>query len=252
MAEEATDTKPLEESSAEVKSEEAPICAEVKLEEAPVQDSSLPVEITEESAPATSEEVNKTSTEEQQPKPIVEEPNANTVPELQVIPEGNSTSENTVITEITTNETQEVAPTNETQEVARENKPEQNSEPSELKKDMLDAAMESAKTMPAPIKKSTIIRDPDAPDLPPAANTIFILDLMKQKEEKTRRKKKDDKILEMALKMKKDKEEAKRKGKSSGYSYNSGGFLGVERLTSNKHPITGKSPQSHRKVGIKY
>ena len=230
MAEEGTDTKPLGESSAEVKSEEAP-----------VQDSSSHVEITEESAPATSEGVNKASTEEQQPKPIVEEPNANTIPQLHVIPEGNSTSENTVITEITTNETQEVAPTN---------KPEQNSEPSEPKKDMLDAAMESAKTMPAPIKKPTIIREPGAPDLPPAANTIFILDLMKQKQEKLRRKKKDDMILEMALKMKKEKEEAKRKGKASSYSYNSGGFLGVHHLTSNKS-TAGKSPQLHRKVRIK-
>ena len=50
------------------------------------------------------------------------------------------------------------------------------------------------------------MREPGAPDLPPAANTIFILDLMKQKEEKLRRKKKDDKILEMALKMKKEKD----------------------------------------------
>ena len=68
-------------------------------------------------------------------------------------------------------------------------------------------AMASEKTGPAPPKKSTIIREEGAPDLPPAANTIFILDLMKQKQEKLRRKKKDDMILEMALKMKKEKEQ---------------------------------------------
>merc|ERR1719273_471289 len=106
--------------------------------------------------------------------------------------------------------------------------------------------MESAKTIPAPTKKPTIIREPGAPDLPPAANTIFILDLMKQKQEKLRRKKKDDMILEMALKMKKEKEEAKRKGGNT-YSYNSGGFLGVHKLTSNKE---GKSPQLHRKAVV--
>jgi len=108
------------------------------------------------------------------------------------------------------------------------------------------SSAESAKAKPVPNKQTTIMREPGAPDLPPAANTIFILDLMKQKEEKLRRKKKDDKILEMALKMKKDKEEAKRKGGNT-YSYNAGGFLGVGHLTSNK-PLPGKSPQIHRKV----
>jgi len=104
---------------------------------------------------------------------------------------------------------------------------------------------ESAKSKPVPNKQTTIMREPGAPDLPPAANTIFILDLMKQKEEKLRRKKKDDKILEMALKMKKEKEEKKKSGNT--YSYNAGGFLGVGHLTSNK-PLPGKSPQIHRKV----
>merc|ERR1719510_2854473 len=227
MAEEGADAKPLAESNEDVKSEEAP-----------VQDSSSNVEITEESAPAASEG-NKNSVEDQQPKPIVEEPNANTVPQLNVIPEGSPPSENTVITEITANETQELPPTS---------KPEPTTEPSKPKKDVLDAAMESVKTKPVPTKepRTTIIREPGAPDLPPAANTIFILDLMKQKQEKLRRKKKDDMILEMALKMKKEKEEAKRKGGSS-YSYNSGGFLGVHKLTSNKE---GKSPQLHRKAVV--
>lgn len=228
MAEEGADAKPLGESNEGVKSEEVP-----------VQDSSSNVEITEESAPAASEG-NKTSVEDQQPKPIVEEPNSNTVPQLNVIPEGTPPSENTVITEITANETQEVPPTN---------KPEPTTKPSEPKKDVLDAAMESAKTKPVPTKepRTTIIREPGAPDLPPAANTIFILDLMKQKQEKLRRKKKDDMILEMALKMKKEKEEAKR-NKSSSYSYNSGGFLGVHHLTSKKPE--GKSPQLHRKAVV--
>ena len=184
------------------------------------------VEITEESAPATTEEKNKSSNEE--PKPIVEEPNANTVPQLNVIPETNSSSENTVITEITASETKEAAPKNKIVKIK---------------------AMASDKTGPEPPRKSTIIREEGAPDLPPAANTIFILDLMKQKQEKLRRKKKDDMILEMALKMKKEKEEAKR-GQRSSYSYNSGGFAGVGVLTAKK-PMPGKSPQLHRKVCTK-
>jgi len=171
------------------------------------------VEITE----VTSPEVNTASNGVQQPIPIVEEPNNNKVPQLNVIPEGNPSSENTVITEITNNP----------------------------KQDVLAAALKSAKSKPVPNKQTTIVREPGAPDLPPAANTIFILDLMKQKEEKLRRKKKDDKILEMALKMKKEKEEKKKSGNT--YSYNAGGFLGVGHLTSNK-PLPGKSPQIHRKV----
>ena len=171
------------------------------------------VEITE----VSSAEVNTASNGVQQPIPIVEEPNNNKVPQLNVIPEGNPSSENTVITEIINNP----------------------------KQDVLAAALKSAKAKPVPNKQTTIMREPGAPDLPPAANTIFILDLMKQKEEKLRRKKKDDKILEMALKMKKEKEEKKKSGNT--YSYNAGGFLGVGHLTSNK-PLPGKSPQIHRKV----
>merc|ERR1712165_631422 len=113
---------------------------------------------------------------------------------------------------------------------------------------MLDEAMESAKSKPAHIKKTTIIREPGAPDLPPAANTIFILDLMKQRQEKLRRKKKDDMITEMALKMKKEKEEAKRKGRQPGFVYNAGGFAGVHNLISEENRLEGKSPQLHRKA----
>ena len=209
MAEEGVDTKPVEETPN--------------------------VQITEESAPPTAEGEAKPLNEEEQPKPIVEEPNVNVVPELNIIPE--SGNENTVITDITPNEPQESKPT----EIPKE------TSPTSPNKDVLDKALESAKAKPAPIQKSTIIREPGAPDLPPAANTIFILDLMKQREEKIRRKKKDDIIHEMALKMKKEKEEAKRKGKQHTYNYGSGGFLGVHRLTSEKVPV-GKSPQLHRKV----
>merc|ERR1712154_408206 len=170
----------------------------------------------------------KPSNEEEQPKPIVEEPNSSTVPQLNVIPDG---SENTVITEIPSNDTSS-------------NKPEEQTRELEPKKDILDAAMESAKAKPPPAqpKPSTIVRDSEAPDLPPAANTIFILDLMKQKQERLRRKKKDDMILEMALKMKKEKEEKKKSDGS--YSYNAGAFVGVHKLTQQS---TGKSPQLHRK-----
>merc|ERR1712136_77873 len=195
------------------------------------------VEIKEESPSSAPEGGAKSSNEEQQPKPIVEEPNSNTVPQLNVIPDG---SENTVITEIISNGTP-----SDTQ--AEKPKLEEQPKPEEPKKDILDAAMESVKAKPPPAKKpaSTIVRDSEAPDLPPAANTIFILDLMKQKQERLRRKKKDDMILEMALKMKKEKEEKKKSGGS--YSYNAGGFLGVHKLTQQS---TGKSPQLHRKAVV--
>jgi hypothetical protein len=246
MAEEGTDTKPLEESPIE-KSEtmeaeptnaengkaapETPAEASVTTEEAPAQENSLNVQITEESVPSEVDGGAKPVIEEEQPKPIVEEPNANTAPELNIIPETNG---NTVITEIAANETQEITP---------EDKPEETSTPCPPSKDVLDTALESVAAKPTPIKQSTIIREPGAPDLPPAANTIFILDLMKQRQEKLRRKKKDDIILEMALKMKKEKEEAKRKGRLPNLTY-LGGFLGVNKLTSD----AGKSPQLHRKA----
>ena len=228
-----------ENNNAEVKTEGPPVeetksennNAEVKAEDTPIEDSSSKVEITEEPTSAAPEGDAKPSTDEEQPKPIVEEPNSSNGPQLNVIPDG---SENTVITEIPSNDT-------------TPNKPAETPKESEPKKDILDAAMESAKAKPPPAqpKPSTIVRDSEAPDLPPAANTIFILDLMKQKQERLRRKKKDDMILEMALKMKKEKEAAKRGKVPQSYSYGSGGFLGVGQLTK---PPMGKSPQLHRKV----
>merc|ERR1712018_260726 len=133
--------------------------------ESKTSDNASNVEITEEPPTATVPEGDtKSSNEEQQPKPIVEEPNSNTVPQLNIIPDG---SENTVITEITSSETPS-------------SKPEEKPKTTEPKKDILDAAMESAKAKPPPAKKPTsnFVKDSDAPDLPPAANTIFILDLM--------------------------------------------------------------------------
>ena len=213
---------------------EAPADSSVTMEEAPVQVDSPNVQITEESAPSAVDSEAKPLNEEEQPKPIVEEPNANTAPELNVIPETNG---DTVITEIPANETQEVTPAE---------KPKQPSPPTKL---VIKCELESAAAKPVEIKPSTIIREPGAPDLPPAANTIFILDLMKQRQEKLRRKKKDDIIHEMALKMKKEKEDAKR-GIIPTSNFRSDCFVGVSRLTS-EPSAAGKSPQLHRKVSIK-
>merc|ERR1712025_406386 len=143
----------------ETKSDNNP--TDVKVEESPVEDNSSKVEITEEPTPTAPEGDTKPSNEEEQPEPIVEEPNSNTVPQLNVIPDG---SENTVITEIIANETPSGS---------QEEKPklEEQPKPEEPKKDILDASMESAKAKPPPAKKpaSTIVRDSEAPDLPPAA-----------------------------------------------------------------------------------
>ena len=113
MAEEGTDTAPVQESTeekaksdntegkaeennAKVKTEE-PSLDEAKSndnnvdnKEKDTSDSAPKVEITEEPSNSAAGQG------EQQPKPIVEEPNSNTVPQLNVIPDG---SENTVITE---------------------------------------------------------------------------------------------------------------------------------------------------------
>jgi hypothetical protein len=222
MAEEVTDIKTEEATSGDVAA-----TPEAPAEKDEVNQDSSNVQITEEPVSAS-----KPINEEEQPKPIVEEPNPCPPPELNVVPE-ETPSENTVITEIV-----EPTPTD---------KVEQPAQPTPPSKDVLDTALESAAEKPAPAKKSFIIRDSEAPDLPPAANTIFILDLMKQRQEKIRRKKKDDIIHEMALKMKKEKEEAKRKGRQPSYNYNSGGFVGVLHLITEK-PATGKSPQLHRKA----
>ena len=226
MAEEAT----------EIKTEEAPSGDAVAAPDAPAQKDEVKtessnVQITEEPVSAS-----KPANEEEQPKPIVEEPNPCPTPEIKVVPE-ETPSENTVITEIV-----EPTPTAKVEQPAQPNPP---------SKDVLDKKVLKIKSVaekPAPSQKSYIIRDSEAPDLPPAANTIFILDLMKQRQEKIRRKKKDDMIHEMALKMKKEKEEAKRKGRQQGFISNPGGFAGVHNLISEENRLEGKSPQLHRKV----
>ena len=97
------------------------------------------------------------------------------------------------------------------------------------------------------MKKSTIIRAEGAPDVDGSSNTLFILDLMRQQREKLMRKKKDEMINEMALKMKRQKEDAKRKGATT-YSYSYGGFLGVEKLTKSGGVSPKPSPRVQRKV----
>ena len=101
------------------------------------------------------------------------------------------------------------------------------------------------------MKKSTIIRAEGAPDVDGSSNTLFILDLMRQQREKLMRKKKDEMINEMALKMKRQKEDAKRKGATT-YSYSYGGFLGVEKLTksSGANVSPKPSPRVQRKVSL--
>merc|ERR1712156_786007 len=104
-----------------------------------------------------------------------------------------------------------------------------------------------------PNMKSTMVRAKGAPDIDGSSNTIFILDLMRQQREKLMRKKKDEMINEMALKMKRQKEEQKKSGTAK-YSYSYGGFLGVEKLTSQKagpvQPGTSPkpSPRTQRKI----
>jgi len=99
--------------------------------------------------------------------------------------------------------------------------------------------------MGPPGKPSSIIRAEGAPDLDGSSNTFFILELMRQQKEKLMRKKKDEMINEMALKMKRDREEAKRKGATT-YSYSYGGFLGVEKLTRGSANVAQPSPKPSR------
>lgn len=216
------------------------------------------VQITEESTTPAAEEVQTNPTEisttlkaeEVQISPIVEEPKSATIP--QIIPETNSSGENTVITEITANETPEYIFANTPIEDSPLNNPHYVFANSPIKDSPLNnpklkkgVLKITAKMEYDPTSKPTMIRAEGAPDLPPDANTVFILDLMLQKQEKLRRKKKDDKILEMALKMKKEKEDAKKGKRLPSYSYGSGGFLGVGQLTKSHD---GKSPQLHRKA----
>merc|ERR1712032_1572856 len=62
--------------------------------------------------------------------------------------------------------------------------------------------------------------------------------------EKKLRAQKDAKILDMAMEKKRKMEEAKKSGSNS-YSYNSGGFVGVNQLTKNKG--SQSKPQYSRK-----
>jgi len=98
-------------------------------------------------------------------------------------------------------------------------------------------------------KPSSIVRAEGAPDVDGSSNTLFILDLMRQQREKLMRKKKDEMINEMALKMKKDREDAKAKGHTT-YSYSYGGFLGVEKLTRGSANVAQPSPKPSRKAVV--
>ena len=62
--------------------------------------------------------------------------------------------------------------------------------------------------------------------------TMFILDLLRQKREKVMRMKKDEMIHEMALKKKQQMEDAKRGKMPLHSSTNFGGFVGVQNLTA--------------------
>jgi len=77
------------------------------------------------------------------------------------------------------------------------------------------------------------------------SDTLFLLDMLRLSNEKKLREQKDAKILDMAMEKKRKMEEAKKTGSIS-YSYNSGGFVGVNQLTKNqgsknKHQYSRKS-----------
>jgi len=109
----------------------------------------------------------------------------------------------------------------------------------------LRVAQEGKKGPPA---RSVIIRADGAPDIDGSSSTMFILDLVRQRREKVMRKKKDDMINEMALKKKRQMEEAKRKGKQT-HAYSFGGFVGVGALVKPTKD-EGKSPRVQRKATI--
>ncbi|CAB4055805.1 unnamed protein product [Lepeophtheirus salmonis] len=72
-------------------------------------------------------------------------------------------------------------------------------------------------------------------------DTFFILDLVKQKKEEARRRKQDDKINEMASKMREDRS----KQSSQSYNVSYGGFVGIENLS--KGSSTPKSIRRHNR-----
>eukprot|EP00092_Neocalanus_flemingeri_P008107 GFUD01008747.1.p1 GENE.GFUD01008747.1~~GFUD01008747.1.p1 ORF type:complete len:145 (-),score=74.89 GFUD01008747.1:334-768(-) len=66
-------------------------------------------------------------------------------------------------------------------------------------------------------------------------DTMFILDMMRLANQEKMREKKDAMILEMALQQKKKVEQGKKEGSSS-YSYNMGGFVGINQLAKGDGP----------------
>ena len=72
----------------------------------------------------------------------------------------------------------------------------------------------------------------DAPKIAADMGTMFILDLLRQKREKGLRMKKDEMIQEMALKKKKQMEDAKHGKGAQPSTFNFGGFVGIQNLTS--------------------
>eukprot|EP00091_Calanus_sinicus_P003967 TRINITY_DN14154_c0_g1_i1.p1 TRINITY_DN14154_c0_g1~~TRINITY_DN14154_c0_g1_i1.p1 ORF type:complete len:146 (+),score=56.26 TRINITY_DN14154_c0_g1_i1:194-631(+) len=66
-------------------------------------------------------------------------------------------------------------------------------------------------------------------------DTLFILDIMRLANQEQMREKKDARIKEMAMQQKKKKEQTK-KDDSRTYSYNSGGFVGINMLRKGDGP----------------
>eukprot|EP00090_Calanus_glacialis_P013346 TRINITY_DN2198_c0_g1_i1.p1 TRINITY_DN2198_c0_g1~~TRINITY_DN2198_c0_g1_i1.p1 ORF type:complete len:147 (-),score=61.85 TRINITY_DN2198_c0_g1_i1:80-520(-) len=67
-------------------------------------------------------------------------------------------------------------------------------------------------------------------------DTLFILDMMRLANQDQMREKKDARIIEMAMQQKKKKLEQTKKGSSTTYSYNSGGFVGINKLRKGDGP----------------
>merc|ERR1712150_77505 len=66
-------------------------------------------------------------------------------------------------------------------------------------------------------------------------DTLFILDMMRLNNQEKMREKKDARIKEMAMQQKKKMEQTK-KGDSRTCSYNSGGFVGINKLIKGDGP----------------